>query len=74
MIHWINHNKEWIFSGIGVVILSGIGKLIFDRRADSTDKGSTYIQNSGDNSTNIQGNNVNCHTSQKKEKKDAKQQ
>ncbi|MFP3841895.1 hypothetical protein U5N22_16705, partial [Bacillus safensis] len=66
--------KEWIFSGIGVVILSGIGKLIFDRRADSTDKGSTYIQNSGDNSTNIQGNNVNCHTSQKKEKKDAKQQ
>lgn len=74
MIPWINHNKEWIFSGIGVVILSGIGKLIFDRRADSTDKGSTYIQNSGDNSTNIQGNNVNCHTSQKKEKKDAKQQ
>ncbi|MDH6597754.1 hypothetical protein [Bacillus aerius] len=74
MIHWINHNKEWIFSGIGVVILSGIGKLIFDRRADSTDKGSTYIQNSGDNSTNIQGNNVNCHTSQKKEKKNAKQQ
>lgn len=74
MIHWINHNKEWIFSGIGVVILSGIGKLIFDRRADSTDKGSTYIQNSGDNSTNIQGNNVNCHTSQKKEEKDAKQQ
>lgn len=71
MIHWINDNKEWIFSGIGVVIVGGIGKLIFDRKKDSTDKGNTYMQHSGDNSTNVQGNNVNYYNNQKEEKKDA---
>jgi hypothetical protein len=31
MIDWLLQNKEWVFSGIGVLILGGLGKLLFDR-------------------------------------------
>lgn len=71
MMHWINDNKEWFFSGVGVVIISGIFKLIFDRKKDTEGKSITYTQHSGNNSTNVQGNNVNYYDNQKEEKKDA---
>jgi len=29
MIDWILHNKEWLFSGLGLVILIGLGRLLY---------------------------------------------
>lgn len=53
MLDYLIANKEWIFSGIGVSVLSW---LIFIFR--NPEKGG-MSQNSGDNSTNIQvGGNV----------------
>ncbi|MQR86398.1 hypothetical protein GFV16_10785 [Bacillus megaterium] len=69
MMHWINDNKEWLFSGVGLVALGWIAKLIFYKKKDSQDKGDTYIQRSGDNSTNVQGENVNYYNNPKEEKK-----
>jgi hypothetical protein len=31
MIDWLLQNKEWVFSGIGVLILGGLGKLLYAR-------------------------------------------
>lgn len=44
IIDWISKNYEWIFSGIGVLLVS----LLFVK------KGNSQNQKSGDNSTNIQ--------------------
>jgi len=50
MLDYLINNKEWIFSGIGVAVLSW---LFFGRNKSS------ISQKSGDNSTNIQvGGNV----------------
>ena len=58
IIDWLDANKQWIFSGIGVAIIAFIIRLIFNRR--QTKK---QIQQSGDNSINIQvGDNLNIHT------------
>ena len=46
-MEWILDNKEWIFSGIGVFILSLIIGVVARRK-------SIQKQNSGDNSTNLQ--------------------
>lgn len=45
---WLMQNKDWVFSGIGVAILSLIGGLLFKNRAGQKIK-------AGNNSTNIQG-------------------
>jgi len=58
IISWFNSNKEWVFSGIGAVI---IGTIItwFLRRSSSKKQ----IQKSGNNSINIQvGDNLNINT------------
>jgi hypothetical protein len=58
IINWLDANKQWIFSGIGVAIIAFIIRLICNRR--QTKK---QIQQSGDNSINIQvGDNLNIHT------------
>lgn len=46
MLDYLIDNKEWIFSGIGVAVLSW---LLFGRS-----KKSSMSQKGGDNSTNIQ--------------------
>lgn len=48
---WGVRNGEWLFSGIGVVVIGWIGKLIFKKSNDS----STQTIRSGDGSINIQG-------------------
>lgn len=48
MINWIVENKEWLFSGIGVVAIGFLAKQFY------SSKGKKQIQKSGDNSTNIQ--------------------
>lgn len=37
LLKWLVLNKEWVFSGIGVVIVIGIGRVIYKRKqADSS--------------------------------------
>ncbi|HEA30194.1 MAG TPA: hypothetical protein ENH91_09400 [Leeuwenhoekiella sp.] len=48
MIDWIIENKEWLFSGIGVLLISLILKLIFRKRKPE------QIQKGGKNSKNYQ--------------------
>jgi len=50
-MNWIFHNKEWIFSGIGVFCISLI--IAFFQRNKKT-KSIKQKQKSGANSTNIQ--------------------
>lgn len=54
-ISWLKENKAWLFSGIGVLILSGLVRLLFRRKSAA----SSQKLESGDNSINIQaGGNV----------------
>lgn len=71
MVYWINENKEWLFSGVGLVVLGWIFKLFFNKKKDKKENSNTFIQRSGDNSTNVQGNNVNYYSNKVEEKKDA---
>lgn len=50
-MQWVIDNAEWIFSGIGVFILSGIVALIIKNKKTKNIK---MTQKSGANSTNIQ--------------------
>ncbi|MDF2557577.1 MAG: hypothetical protein K0R71_1405 [Bacillales bacterium] len=50
MINWLNHNKEWLFSGIAVSIPLAIVGWFFS----SSSKNTNQKLNSGENSTNIQ--------------------
>lgn len=48
---WVIKNKEWLFSGIGVVVITWVVQLIFKK----TNASSTQTIRSGDDSTNVQG-------------------
>jgi len=48
-MQWIIENKEWIFSGVGIFILSIIARLFIKKKSSSK-----QTQKSGDNSTNYQ--------------------
>ena len=55
ILAWVGSNKEWLFSGIGVLIISTVITLFIRHR-----KSSKQIQKSGSNSVNIQvGGNLN---------------
>lgn len=49
---WIIENADWVFSGIGIAILTVLGGLFRKKKLDN--KNSQTI-NSGNNSNNIQG-------------------
>lgn len=49
-VAWVINNKEWLFSGAGLVVVAWIGRLIFKKRHAS----STQTIRSGDSSTNVQ--------------------
>lgn len=74
MLDWINNNKEWLFDGIGVLfvsfILAIIGKFLFTEKGKSLGMRHTkQIQNSGNNSTNIQsGKDITINLSSKEDK------
>jgi hypothetical protein len=51
-LKWIIENVKWIFSGIGVAILSILVGLFYKNKAN---KSITQSIKSGNNSTNIQG-------------------
>lgn len=52
MIDWITKNYQWIFSGIGVLIVSFLITFLF--KSKSKGKQSIQKQQSGKNSVNIQ--------------------
>lgn len=58
-VAWVIDNKEWLFSGVGLVVVAWVGRLIFRRTYAS----STQTVRSGDSSTNVQaGRDVNIAT------------
>lgn len=64
---WIINNKEWIFSGVGIFIITFILKTFIKRKRINIDK---QIQKSGDNSINYQSKgdiNVNINQTQNDE-------
>lgn len=56
IINWLDQNKDWIFSGIGVLIIGGICGFIFKKKKDT--KTINITQYGGKNSTNIQNNSI----------------
>ncbi len=52
-MEWIIQNKDWLFSGIGVVIITGIIGFFFKRKKHKTNPKQSI--KSGDKSYNIQG-------------------
>lgn len=65
IINWLSNNKEWFFSGAGVLILGFILKMIFKDK----DRTANQIQKSGKKSINIQsGRDVNVNSRNKDEK------
>lgn len=60
MIETILNNKEWIFSGIGVVLFVGIGNLLLTLIKKGNSKNIiNQTQTTGDNSQAIQIGNIN---------------
>ncbi|HGH7180305.1 TPA: hypothetical protein ACJMKL_002486 [Bacillus luti] len=59
-MEWIIQNKEWLFSGIGVVIITGIIGLVFKNKTPN------QSITSGENSHNYQsGNDLNITVGEK---------
>jgi hypothetical protein len=50
LIHWIIANREWLFSGLGLIIIGGLFRLLFYRNLNRI----AQKQVSGDHCTNIQ--------------------
>ena len=59
---WVIDNKEWLFSGGGIVLLAWLGRIFFKRMQAS----SAQTIRSGDSSNNVQaGRDVNIGTKKK---------
>lgn len=52
LLGWIIQNKEWIFSGIGVAIITLLSRVFIKNKANKINRQKIK---SGDSSTNIQG-------------------
>jgi len=50
MFNWIAENKEWVFSGLGVAIIT----IVVSFLVRSHNQSNSQRQSSGDHSTNIQ--------------------
>jgi len=62
-VAWVFDNKEWLFSGVGVVVAVWVMRLIFKKAYAS----STQTIRSGDSSANVQaGRDVNVGTKKKR--------
>ncbi|MGG1013448.1 hypothetical protein FUA19_06450 [Bacillus subtilis] len=59
---FIYENIQWIFSGIGLSLIGFIGNLIFKKKRNEEVR---FLQRSGDNSINIQGENIHINTERK---------
>ena len=63
ILAWIIDNKEWLFSGVGIVIFGGLMRFIFKKTSFS----SSQSIRSGENSINLQaGRNLNIGSKNKR--------
>ncbi len=69
ILDWVVQNKQWLFSGVGIVIVSWLGRLIY-RRAQSS---SVQTIHSGRNSINVVAG-KNAYVSTAREKRDVNQE
>jgi len=51
LITWVIDNKEWLFSGVGLLVVAWVVRHIFKKKTYAS---STQTIRSGDSSTNIQ--------------------
>jgi hypothetical protein len=65
MLTYLNENKEWIFSGIGILAITAIWSLFKIKKSNST---YTFNQKSGEHSTNYQGHTININQKEKDSK------
>lgn len=64
MINWIMENKEWLFSGLGILIITsifGVIKFSLNKNKDKDNRGQciNQRQNGGEGSINVQIGNIN---------------
>ena len=52
ILNWLNENKEWVFSGIGITVLISLGNVIFRKKDDVNNTSNT----NSNNSTSIEAN------------------
>lgn len=72
MLKYLIENKEWIFSGIGILAITAIGSLFKMKKSNNSTY--TFNQTSGKNSTNYQGHTININQKEKNQKeKDLKE-
>ncbi len=57
MLDWIWANKEWLFSGIGVIALGGIGRWLWAKRKGEAGTYSVQQTHSG-SGDNVGGNKI----------------
>lgn len=57
MMDWIIENKEWIFSGIGVLLISGLIGIINCFRRKRSVKRERVVNQSGEKSIYVEKNN-----------------
>lgn len=64
--NWLSHNKEWFFSGVGVLILGFVLKMIFSFTTRSKNPSASQTQRSGKKSINMQsGRDINVNSRSK---------
>lgn len=66
-VDWVVDNKQWLFSGVGIVVVAWVLRLILKKRYAS----SIQTIRSGDTSTNVQaGRDVRIWTKQRNDVED----
>lgn len=56
VLEWICYNKEWIFSGIGLTIISFIARFLFKKSKSKTGNYQSSSFNNGSHITQVNGN------------------
>ena len=56
VVEWVCDNKEWIFSGIGLTIISFIARFLFKKRKSNTGNHQSSSFNIGSHITQVNGN------------------
>lgn len=58
MLEWIAQNREWLFSGIAVAVLGGIGKWLCSQRKNSGGTSGDGTSTHSVQQHNVHGDNV----------------
>jgi len=53
-LDWLDTNKEWVFSGVGLIVIAAVVKLIILPFWKNRDGGTKMEQHGGTGSSNIQ--------------------